>query len=83
MENYELSLLFAIDMPEESALEVIEMLCCFISSMFKYISTQPDDVIFKNEVVVKGIIISLQSLLARDTLRKVDRCHHRSNRDSF
>ena len=45
------------------------MLCDLIATVFKWSSAQK--IVFENEVAVRGILASLQSLLAGDMLKKV------------
>lgn len=54
---------------QEGRLKVVEMLCDFIANIFSCSSAQK--IVFANEVAVRGILASLQSLLAGDMLKKV------------
>lgn len=62
--------LWLTDVPsQEGRLKVVEMLCDFIANIFRCSSAQK--IVFANEVAVRGILASLQSLLTGDMLKKV------------
>ena len=62
--------LWLTDVPsQEGRPKVVEMLCDFIATIFRWSSAQK--IVFENEVAVRGILASLQSLLAGDMLKKV------------
>ena len=62
--------LWLTDVPcQEGRPKVVEVLCDFIATIFRWSSAQK--IVFENEVAVRGILGSLQSLLVGDVLKKV------------
>lgn len=59
------------DMPQGK--ELTEMLCEFLSAIFQHISTQVQ-IEFKNDFSVRTVLLSLESLMAKDVLEMVP--HH-------
>jgi len=68
-----LCLCLPTDVPnQEGRPEAVEMLYEFIRSIISCISSQK--IVFTNEVAVKEILASLQSLLVGEMLKKVNHC---------